>query len=150
MTQALFEPAEGCSLQDAVELQPALVQPDPDRVITMVITNNGTAPVELMPGHEIGTVQPVTVIPDEETMGKSANVTVCTIDATPPKRLAQLCHALQLDQTELTLAQRDSLVQVLACYSDVFALNDDELGTTHVVEHSIDTGEAQPIRQYAH
>ena len=147
--QALFEPAEGCSLQDAVELQPALVQPDPNGVITMVIRNNGTAPVELMPGREIGTVQPVTVIPDEETMGKSANVTVCTIDATPPERLAQLCHALQLDQTELTLAQRDSLVQVLACYSDVFALNDDELGTTHVVEHSIDTGEAQPIRQYA-
>ena len=74
---------------------------------------------------------------------------VCRIEATEPDRFAQLCRALRLDETGLTLSQRDRLASVLKTYSDVFALNDEELGTTSVVEHSIDTGDAEPVRQYA-
>ena len=74
---------------------------------------------------------------------------VCRIEATEPDRFAQLCRALRLDETGLTLSQRDRLASVLKTYSNVFALNNEELGTTSVVEHSINTGDAEPVRQYA-
>ena len=37
---------------------------------------------------------------------------------------------------------------LLTEYRDVFALADDELGCTSVVQHSIDTGDHAPIKQY--
>ena len=41
--------------------------------------------------------------------------------------------------------QKEELIQVLAQLSNAFALSDDELGETSVVEHSIDTKGAPPV-----
>ena len=40
------------------------------------------------------------------------------------------------------------LKALLTEYRDVFALADDELGCTSVVQHSIDTGDHAPLKQY--
>ncbi len=42
---------------------------------------------------------------------------------------------------------REELIQILRENWDVFAFSNSELGCTDVVEHSIDTGEAKPVRQ---
>ena len=149
LARALFEPAEGFDRQDATELQPALVQPDQDGTITLVARNNGYAPIELPSGCELGSLQLAELVPEGPSSEKRDLPLVCRIEATEPDRFAQLCRALRLDETGLTLSQRDRLASVLKTYSDVFALNDEELGTTSVVEHSIDTGDAEPVRQYA-
>ena len=47
------------------------------------------------------------------------------------------------------MEQRDRLTQLLLSFHDVFALEDSELGTSHLVEHSINTGTNSPIKQYA-
>lgn len=45
-----------------------------------------------------------------------------------------------LDQTE-----RESIMKVLNKFRKVFAFNDNELGRTNLVDHSIDTGDSKPI-----
>lgn len=45
-----------------------------------------------------------------------------------------------LNQTE-----RESIMKVLNKFRKVFAFNDNELGRTNLVDHSIDTGDSKPI-----
>ena len=47
----------------------------------------------------------------------------------------------------LTDIQREQLYQVLLMYADVFPENDCDLGRTGVIKHTINTGNAHPIRQ---
>ena len=37
--------------------------------------------------------------------------------------------------------------KLLCEFSDVFSINDTDLGLTHLAEHSIDTGDSRPIKQ---
>ena len=54
---------------------------------------------------------------------------------------------IDLSHTDLTEEQRAKLNQLLHENRDVFAFTDDELGHTSLVQHHIDTGNAQPICQ---
>ena len=49
-----------------------------------------------------------------------------------------------MDQSE-----REQLRSLLGAYSDVFALDSSELGSTELVTHTIDTGNHHPVRQSA-
>lgn len=49
-------------------------------------------------------------------------------------------------EEELNAQQQMSLWQQLWEYNDIFALNADEVGFTHLVQHHIDTGEVRPIK----
>ncbi|RVE62229.1 hypothetical protein OJAV_G00155100 [Oryzias javanicus] len=42
--------------------------------------------------------------------------------------------------------QKEELWKVLLEYRDIFALSEDEVGLTHLVQHEIDTGDARPIK----
>lgn len=46
----------------------------------------------------------------------------------------------------LTQEQQDNLWEVLLEFKDIFALDESEVGLTHMVEHHIDTGGAHPVR----
>ena len=51
-----------------------------------------------------------------------------------------------LDLKEVSLHQKDQ-AKLVEKYSELFALNSAELGCTTLSEHSIDTGDHQPIKQ---
>jgi hypothetical protein len=48
---------------------------------------------------------------------------------------------------DITSQQKCQLYELLRNYSDIFAIDDKDLGHTNVLRHSINTGEAIPIRQ---
>ena len=50
---------------------------------------------------------------------------------------------------KLSESERNQLYLLLTTYADVFSCNDDQLGRTGKLKHSIDTGNDQPIRQPA-
>ena len=56
--------------------------------------------------------------------------------------------ALGMDVSKLSLKQRDELTHLVLSYQDVFALEDEGLGATSLVEHKIDTQGATLIKQY--
>ena len=66
-------------------------------------------------------------------------------DKAVPEHLKQLYMAT-LPSLE-TVEQRCKLAQVLTDYSSCFATTPDDIGRTHLVKHTIDTGDAKPVHQ---
>ena len=64
-----------------------------------------------------------------------------------PECFHKLLKALDLPESKLTPEEMTELKGLLKVSTDVFALNDSELGCTSVVHHSIDTGNHAPIKQ---
>ena len=60
-------------------------------------------------------------------------------------RASLLLESLDLSNSDLDEKQQAQLNQLLHDNHDIFALNDDELGHTSLVEHHIDTGDSRPI-----
>ena len=55
---------------------------------------------------------------------------------------------MQFNQDDLTAEQQDKLCTLIAGNSEIFALDQTELGTTGIVKHSVNTGDHHPIRQH--
>ena len=47
----------------------------------------------------------------------------------------------------LTVDQQGNVRDILCRYQDIFAKNDDDMGKTDLVQHTIDTGYARPVKQ---
>ena len=62
-------------------------------------------------------------------------------------RLEKLYEVLLLEKGAVTQEQCNALKQLIAANADVFALSDDELGHTDLVQHHVDTGDSPPIKQ---
>ena len=50
---------------------------------------------------------------------------------------AKLLKELKLDETRLTLEERDQLATLVLKFEDVFALEEGEMGSTSIVQHQI-------------
>ena len=62
-------------------------------------------------------------------------------------RFEELVHLLGISANKPSPDQMSKLRGLLHEFAAVFALNDQELGCTGIVHHSIDTGEHRPIKQ---
>ena len=60
-------------------------------------------------------------------------------------RASLLLESVDLSNSDLDEKQQAQLNKLLHDNHDIFALNDDELGHTSLVEHHIDTGDSRPI-----
>ena len=61
--------------------------------------------------------------------------------------MEKLYEVLLLEKGAVTQEQCNALKQLIAANADVFALSDDELGHTYLVQHHVDTGDSPPIKQ---
>ena len=67
-----------------------------------------------------------------------------TMERTLPESLQDL---LKRSTEHLTDSETERLQELLHNYQQVFSLSDGDLGTTHMVQHRIETGKVPPIRQ---
>ena len=71
-------------------------------------------------------------------------VSQVTFERTLPEPLQEL---LGRSTEYLTDSETEGLKELLYNYQHVFSLSDGDLGTTRMVQHRIETGNAPPIRQ---
>ena len=57
------------------------------------------------------------------------------------------CHVLEWESTPLPLEESLQLKELVLKFTDVFALDPSQLGTTTMVRHVIDTEDSHPVRQ---
>ena len=163
----IFEPQltneENCLLAPE-----ALNSPDLTNRFNLILENHGCEPVYLESGQELGPVGNVVVCSeqgninnDDEVLPPSVNFLTTeqladqedsnassdTGNKLEKGRISKLFEALKTDESNLTVDEAGLLKELVREYSDIFALDSTELGTTDLVTHSIDTGDSHPIRQ---
>lgn len=121
----------------------------------LVMENHGMESVRLEKGQLLGEVVPVTEVSEPELEPSDSAVppadeeegAVYTLSGLEEGRGARLLGQLGMKVDHLTPEQQLELTELVASYSDVFALDPSELGTTDATTHIIDTGDHRPIRQ---
>ena len=76
----------------------------------------------------------------------SCNATDKVVDCSP-ERLGKLYSELKLPPDSLSSDEVMQLKNLISEFSDVFALDDSELGCTNILQHSVNTRDHPPIKQ---
>jgi hypothetical protein len=84
--------------------------------------------------QDVVTVQPVNV-PGNKT------------SESPPEVPSHLTDVYEKAREGLDIEQERKVAEMLIKYQNAFSKNDTDLGLTHLAEHSIDTGDARPVKQ---
>ena len=110
------------------------------------LTNSSRNSISLCKGTSLGYLS--TLDPDSiENSPILARVSIPSEDCVLPEKLTTLLkNLLETASNEFTDSELRSLKQLLFEYSDVFAENDLDLGDFSAISHSIDTGEAPPVK----
>ena len=114
------------------------------------MVNLGDEKIVLRKGTMVGHCSPVNEIVEFDSESKAQaicqRVTRTNTGERPgiPKHLQGLWEESMED---LTGTQRDQLASVLSECSEAFAETDDDLGRTNLIQHTIEIGNARPIKQ---
>ena len=152
----LLEPCLNSHLQQkGLYVARTLVDVTEDRVVPLRVFNVSNEVFHLAAETVIALAKPVTDVTSLElnqenhdgAMGQARvineHVSQEAVDMTLPKALQEL---LERSTDNLTDSETERLQGLLFNYQHVFSISDGDLGTTHMVQHRIDTGNALPIR----
>ena len=152
----LLEPCLNSHLQQkGLYVARTLVDVTEDRVVPLRVFNVSNEVFHLAAETVIALAKPVTDVTSLElneenhdgAMGQARvineHVSQGAVDMTLPKALQEL---LERSTDNLTDSETERLQELLFNYQHVFSISDGDLGTTHMVQHRIDTGNALPIR----
>ena len=150
----LFEPDHEILAPLGVNAAESLITTCGNGEVWIPIENHQGVTVRLEAGTPLGTVRPADInysattseTSTTECLPTSSNSPVKTIRQTP-ERIKQLMSQLNLSLESLSPMEVLKLKALIEEFSDVFALNDSELGCTDVLKHSIDVGGHSPIKQ---
>ena len=149
----LFQPLKEMAKRHGLQVGDAVVEPDPDGKVTLIIENRGHHSVDLPESCVLGSIYPIErVYPDDIQQPNRKTIRYAITDWEVPGeddigRLQQIVEAVGLKDSKLSPPEQQKLIDVIHQYQDLFALDSSELGTTDLVTHSIHTGDHQPIRQ---
>ena len=116
--------------------------------VTLVMQNYNLQPVQLDGGVRLGKLAPIEVVAGEKRYVRE-DISIKRLKSTTKHndRVDELLEQLDLHLEHLTQTQQGELIDMISSYADTFALDPSELWKTHLVTHSINTEEHQPIRQ---
>ena len=119
---------------------------DIDSMIHIPLYNSGSMPVLVKKGLPIGKVEEVSVVGKDDSLWSESEPEIARVcQVSKQGRCEELVSRLQIGKS-CTKRQVSQIQGLLCKYHDVFALTDSELGDTDIVTHSIDTGNAPPVR----
>ncbi|XP_067381076.1 uncharacterized protein [Channa argus] len=149
-TQLLIEPANA-PLPPGVLVIPTLVD-NKSRVLPVQVVNFSQEDIWLCPRTRIGIISPVECVENNQTCGVkfhriSADVEQVSVDMKNEQFDSKVQSVLEKLDIGGTEEERADLCALLARYTDVFADNDDDLGSTDKVKHEIKLVEDLPVTQ---
>ena len=153
----LFEPKHDLLGSLGLSTHESLLRAQDGNKVLVPMMNFQGVPVCLEAGVTIGVVQslPSSEPYDRDSVDVTAGVSLsfesrnASVQSLPrtADRFDQLLSGLSLPTDKLSSTELADLKSVLSDFSDVFALNDSELGCTSLVQHNIQTGDHNPIKQ---
>ena len=110
-------------------------------LVPVRVMNPTNQPVTLYKGTRIAELTEIEEVDDSST--RVASVQQGTVSPELEEALRMLA-----ERTTIESGEQESLFALLLEYADVFALCNDGLGRTNVLQHQIHTGDYSPIRQH--
>ena len=156
-SELLFQPEHKVLDGLGVWTQESLITVQPDGRAFIPLQNFQGTSIKLDEGVHLGVAslcdiprqdEPVKVTEPKQGNGALLRSTCASVKAliNTPERYERLRSVLDFPDT-LDAYQIENFKQLLMKSTDVFALNDSELGCTDVVSHNIDTGDKLPVKQ---
>ena len=160
---SLFSPDPVVRMDESLQIQESVVEPDSENHFVILVENHTCAPVTLNEGDALGTlhgVQLPDVVGDPSVSRPGAEeadrqqqlpqvARVVAVGQSAGDREQQLREVLKVDHEHLSEDYQHQLEELVVEYQDVFSLNPLDIGSTNVISHHIDTGEQPPIKQAA-
>nr|CAD2178633.1 unnamed protein product [Meloidogyne enterolobii] len=120
---------------------------------TVQITNKLSIPLELSKGESIGKLEVVNEVIEAENTLKLGNISIVRALDVQSKKLSERQNQIK-QEAKQAIKSIDGesirkLEEAIGVYSDIFALNDEELTQTDVVTHHVETSVAEPIKMRA-
>ena len=146
----LFQPEVEILGEKGLDMADAVVGVGVGGEATLVIKNTGAAAIRLEEGQVLGHLLPVIVIKDntQEEPEKDSDLPVAMIHREDQgESRSKLLAALAIGETNVTTEELEELKELEGEFDNLFALTNDELWQTNIVEHSINTGGHRPVRQ---
>ena len=146
---SLFVPTTEALKSAGLRIEEAVLCPDENNCVTLIVENHGLSPAHLFEGKVLGQLEPVCLA--EDVGGESqpqGMVGAMTELSSVEQRKQRLLDVLQLDREYLSTDEYQQLLIFLTDHHEQFALDPLELGSTNQVIHSIDTGDHPPIKQH--
>lgn len=125
----------------AAAVAAALVNPEHGQVPVRLLNPRSQA-VFIRKGEEIGTLERVEDTPTQHTV-----VSRVGTEQVSREKQQLLRELVDNNASELSQNEADRFYRLLMDYEDVFAVSNSDLGRTTRLKHTIDTGNAHPIRQ---
>nr|XP_006822064.1 PREDICTED: uncharacterized protein LOC100379030 [Saccoglossus kowalevskii] len=117
---------------------------DCNGVIPVRLLNVTPHPIHVKQGTAVGMLEPLSEGEGVVTAERDKENEVPLKE----KQLPEYLHDIwRRSTTELDDGEAEKVAALLMKYADVFSRGDDDMGCTNLVKHSINTGEAAPIRQ---
>ena len=135
----LIEPSKHLMERYQLNGAAALVTVTADHTVPYRLINPTSKPVILYKGANLGTLTRT-----------DDNIQVSSIETEPSREKQPDVGVpdvpIDLSDTDLTETQKGQLQKLINEYRDIFALSPQELGRTNLVKHTINTGDAPPVR----
>ena len=138
------QPVSGASAVERVPLKAsvvvarAVVSPAGGQGVCMRIVNPTPDTVTIYKGTKVATLEPVVEVTSVSSI-QEQGPTESNIDE-QLREVTKQCH------TSVSVSEREQLLDLLTCYSDILATSSSDLGRTTRVQHRIHTGDHPPQR----
>ena len=139
---ALFTPV---TKNSELKIADSAVQADDKGCLKLIVENSGCCHMELEEGMRLGTLEEAEQV--DTWKEPEPKALVSAIASSQSNREVNLLEQLDLQINHLSAKQKLQLTNLITNHTDVFALNSQELGTTSLVRHVINTGNHPPVRQ---
>ena len=120
-----------------------------ENIIPVKILNTGSSPIELAENTKLGLFSKFSWIENPGTVGKTFVGSVGSGSSIVETKPTELPTGVKLASGDPSIPKNetDRVRSLILDYHDIFAVSEKSLTQTGVVEHCIDTGDAQPIKQ---
>uniref|UniRef100_A0A914VFU8 CCHC-type domain-containing protein n=1 Tax=Plectus sambesii TaxID=2011161 RepID=A0A914VFU8_9BILA len=150
----LFEPFSERSFK-GLQMQPALVQPDEKGHFALWVRNLSTRRLDLEDDSLLGTIEAVNhpQSAEKENRERAPSERTATVQlaasrgSSPALERGGHLDCISWEKCALAPSKIQELRALIVEFENAFAIDDNELGQTHMAVHTIDMGSAKPIKQ---
>ena len=151
--QVYFEAAQNELAKRGLIVEDGMVEPNPNGNIALAIQNHSLSPVHLEENQQLGRIEDAVILSIKGEANEEGSASVATqvkaISQNGGRQIEKIKEALRINSLQLAQEDKDQLLELVDDYSDIFALDQSELGHTDIVTHTIDTGDHPPLHQPA-